>query len=191
MKVGAAESFAIRMAFAEALEKAGVSDAKMDAVRQRLGLKPDSSFGSGHAITPLTRQEVREIIDANIGEINDGRADGKKLRTEDQIHARENERDRTERMNVRNALAAEAKHLRVDIEDDLAYTIDFLVRRDYSKCTEGELRVMLAYAEDLKDALLSLEDEETNDAWRGENGSLTRSNGRPTPSPWPSTKTTT
>jgi len=89
-EVDASASFAIRSAFAKALESSGVSAEDMADVRKSLGLKADSSAQSHAAFTPLSRQEVREIIDKYIGSINASRAASNEtaLKTDAQIHAR-------------------------------------------------------------------------------------------------------
>ena len=62
------EAAAIRLSFAFALEDAGVSGAKLAAALQRLGLNSDFSFAGGNlSIQPLSRDEVRDIIEQSLG----------------------------------------------------------------------------------------------------------------------------
>jgi hypothetical protein len=63
------EASAIRLAFAFALEDAGVSGAKMAAACKRLGLEADFSFSGNDAkvYTALTREEVRDVIEQCLG----------------------------------------------------------------------------------------------------------------------------
>ena len=64
------EAASIRLAFAFALENAGVSGAKMAAVCKRLGLEADFSFSESDAkvYTALTREEVRDVIEQSLGD---------------------------------------------------------------------------------------------------------------------------
>lgn len=63
------EAASIRLAFAFALEDAGVSGDKMAAVCKRLGLEADFSFSDDDAkvYTALSREEVRDIIAQSLG----------------------------------------------------------------------------------------------------------------------------
>jgi len=63
------EASAIRLAFAFALEDAGVSGARMVAACKRLGLEADFSFSGNDAkvYTALTREEVRDVIEQCLG----------------------------------------------------------------------------------------------------------------------------
>ena len=45
-------------------------------------------------MTPLTRQQVRELLDANITALNARRAPNNQLRTYDQLHAGYSEREK-------------------------------------------------------------------------------------------------
>ena len=63
------EAASIRLAFAFALENAGVSVAKMAAACKRLGLEADFSFSESDAkvYTALSREEVRDVIEQSLG----------------------------------------------------------------------------------------------------------------------------
>lgn len=63
------EASAIRLAFAFALEDAGVSGAKMAAACKRLGLEADFSFSENDAkiYTALSSEEVRDIMEQSLG----------------------------------------------------------------------------------------------------------------------------
>ena len=70
------EIMAIKNAFVNALQSNGVTGDAINAVRKKLGLAPDESAPKMLAlrsIQPLTRQQIREIIDSNIGTINTSR----------------------------------------------------------------------------------------------------------------------
>ena len=144
VRTNAADALAVRIAFADALEAAGVSEERMEAVRERLGLGADSSFKAGVSLTPLTRQEVREIIDANIGEINVRRADGDKLLTEAQLHAGLDEQTKAERAAIRQSVTEEANRtVGLDFNGDMAYVIDFVQNRSCAKMSDGDLDDMI------------------------------------------------
>lgn len=99
--VDAADSFAIRVAFAKAMEAAGVDEKAMHGVRKALGLRDDDSMSTGRALEPLTRQQVRELIDSNIAAINARRSPDRKLQTYDQLHARYSEQEKKDIGDVR------------------------------------------------------------------------------------------
>ena len=72
------EAASIRLAFAFALEDAGVSGDKMAAACKRLGLEADFSFSNDDSTvyTSLSRKEVRDIIDQSLGKhVGNGRAE--------------------------------------------------------------------------------------------------------------------
>lgn len=67
-KPNLSEAAAIRLSFAFALEDAGVSGAKLDAALRRLGLNADFSFAGGNlSVQPLSREEVKDIIEQSLG----------------------------------------------------------------------------------------------------------------------------
>lgn len=68
-KIDPTEAASIRLAFAFALEDAGVSGAKMAAACKRLGLEADFSFSKEEATvyTALSREEVSDIIAQSLG----------------------------------------------------------------------------------------------------------------------------
>ena len=74
------EAASIRLAFAFALEDAGVSGATMAAACKRLGLEADFSFSNDDATvyTSLSREDVRDIIDQSLGK-DAGKAQGSSL----------------------------------------------------------------------------------------------------------------
>lgn len=175
VKSRAADSLAIRAAFADALENAGVSEERMAVVRRRLGLGVDSSVKGAVSILPLSRQEVREIIDANIDEINGGRGAGRRLRTQEQLQARLGDATKAKRERIRQSVN-EASNLgnKIDFDQDFGYTVDFLVRKNYSKIPVGDLNDMLEFAEEFDSALILLEDPDMKLDWARENGDALR-----------------
>jgi len=72
------EVLAIKNAFMKALSANGVDMAEINKIRKELGLMPDETAPKSLAersIKPLSRQQIREIIDRNIGAINASRAE--------------------------------------------------------------------------------------------------------------------
>ena len=69
-KIRPSEAASIRLAFAFALEDAGVSGARLASVCKRLGLEADFSFSKEEATvyTALTREEVKDIIAQSLGD---------------------------------------------------------------------------------------------------------------------------
>lgn len=75
-KPNLSEAAAIRLSFAFALEDAGVSGAKLDAALRRLGLNADFSFAGGDlSVQPLSREEVKDIIEQSLGKRKEPQAD--------------------------------------------------------------------------------------------------------------------
>ena len=72
------EVLAIKNAFMKALSANGVDMAEINKIRKELGLAPDETAPkalAGRSIKPLSRQQIRDIIDRNAGAINASRAE--------------------------------------------------------------------------------------------------------------------
>ncbi|MBR5997548.1 MAG: hypothetical protein IK027_00380 [Deltaproteobacteria bacterium] len=86
------EVLAIKQAFIKALSDNGVDSAELDRIRRSLGLAPDGAVDRGlreRSIRPLTRQQVREILDHNANAINQhnaGRPGAERIRTSAEIY---------------------------------------------------------------------------------------------------------
>ncbi|MBO7656077.1 MAG: hypothetical protein J6U40_14255 [Kiritimatiellae bacterium] len=68
------EVLAIKNAFIKALSDSGVNVAELNRVREELGLAPMKPVDVNlheRSIKPLSRQQVREILDRNAAAIND------------------------------------------------------------------------------------------------------------------------
>ena len=67
-----AEVIAIKNAFVNALESNGVNSDRLQDIRQKLGLEGENGAETRRlSMKPLTRQQIREIIDANAKEMTD------------------------------------------------------------------------------------------------------------------------
>ena len=150
-KISPEDAFAVRAAFIDALtSRAGLPPDKLARVCERLGINEDLAARNERAFTPLTRQEVREIIDANIADINAGHA-YPTLRTGDEIHANTSQSTLQERARIRNELnAVSAGQIDRDATSDFSRTMDVLFKADYRTCGTSELRDMLDFARKLQ-----------------------------------------
>ncbi len=83
------ETLAIKEAFVRALASSGVGKDAVNAVRRELGLAPDGiadkTLGE-RSMKPLSRQQIREILDRNATAINAFKGDGT-IRTDAEIHS--------------------------------------------------------------------------------------------------------
>ncbi|MBR4189158.1 MAG: hypothetical protein IKQ55_04275 [Kiritimatiellae bacterium] len=120
------DSYAIRVAFAKAMAAGGLGKNAMKAVREALGKGPGYTMRSVKAMTPLSRKEVRELIDANIATLNAGREPDRQLRTYDQLHARyspEEKRDiAAAREEINRTGSAPKVHLSTELSDVIFVT---------------------------------------------------------------------
>ena len=149
-EVNASTSFAIRSAFAKALESSGVSAEDMADVRKSLGLKADSSAQSHAAFTPLARQEVREIIDKYIGSINARRAASNEtaLKTDAQIHARYDDKELKDIKAARNKINSTGRG-NVSIDKSLNEMLTLISSTEFSHFDKKELELQKTKAKDL------------------------------------------
>ena len=72
------EVLAIKNAFMKALSANGVDMAEINKIRKELGLAPDETAPkalAGRSLKPLSRQQIRDIIDRNAAAINAARAE--------------------------------------------------------------------------------------------------------------------
>ena len=64
---------AIKQSLVKALSQHGVGQAEINRIRKELGLAPDGAEGQSlslRKIVPLSRQQIREILDRNADAIN-------------------------------------------------------------------------------------------------------------------------
>ncbi len=168
-KIDAAESFAIRAAFADALEAEGISEKRMHSIRKHLGLGDDNSLRSTRAFTPLTRQEIREIIDKNIKAINNGREEGDKLKTYADMHAQYSKEELNSIKTERDAINRMADDRGYLLESDLLIAVHLTSAGDFSRLSKADAADYLEFIEDMRGSLEVLEDDEYRFAWDHEN----------------------
>ena len=167
--VDAADSFAIRVAFAKAMEAAGVDEKAMHGVRKALGLGDDDSMRGGKALMPLTRQEVRELIDSNIAAINARRSPGRKLQTYDQLHAGYSEQEKKDIGDVRATINRTGAG-DVEIDNELADLIAVSQKNpSFKGLSEAAAEDYLEFIDELSTALERVRDEDERNHWRREN----------------------
>ncbi|MBR4611404.1 MAG: hypothetical protein IKO40_01680 [Kiritimatiellae bacterium] len=103
-KISHNEVLAIKNAFVKALSDNHVGEAEIARVRQELGLAPTGASDktlSQRSLKPLSRQQVREILDRNADTINGFAGEGT-IRTARQLQAGLDPEERTNRANTRN-----------------------------------------------------------------------------------------
>ena len=169
-RVDAADSFAIRVAFAKAMEAGGVDEKAMQGVRKSLGLGEDNSMSSGKALMPLTRQEVRQLIDANISAINANRSADRKLSTYDQLHARYSEQEKKDIRTERETINSAGKDRDIEINNELADLITVTkTNPSFEGLSVADAEYYLEFIDELSTALERIQDEDERYDWRREN----------------------
>ena len=176
--VDATDSFAIRRAFANALEEHGLSAAQMNEVRARLGLRKDNNtWKTGACFAPLRRQEVREIMDKYIDDLNKNRPEERRFVTQAQMHWLWNldEEDRKAIKELRDSVnAATKQNVEIPFDTDMLCTLDLLSKHDFSDrkiFTDDALHDTALLYEDLEDRVEELANmtQEDLQIWRHEN----------------------
>jgi hypothetical protein len=120
------EVFAIKKAFVTALADGGVGADEITRIRKDLGLAPDGAVDrslKSRSVRPLTRQQIREILDRNAATLNafaEEHGTETRIRTSEQLYGTDGMRaDRAGRRDAVNAaLAAPGRAL--DVNKDIA-----------------------------------------------------------------------
>ena len=116
-----AETVAIKEALVKALSQHGVEGEALNRARQKLGLQPmDPSDKSllKRSVMPLTRQQIREILDENAETLNQSEGH-ERIRTQAELDARKGDRaleKSTAKRNEINASLASRDEFRVNTE---------------------------------------------------------------------------
>ena len=122
------------------------------------------------AMTPLSRQEVRELIDANIATLNAGREPDRQLRTYDQLHARyspEEKRDiAAAREEINRTGSAPKVHLSTELSDVIFVT---KANPSFEGLSKADAEDYLEFIDELSTAIDSLLDQDALYDWRREN----------------------
>ena len=176
--VDATDSFAIRRAFANALEESGLNKQQMNEVRARLGLRRDNNtWSTGACFTPLRRQEVREIIDKYIDDLNKDRPEERRFVTQAQMHwlwGLDGE-DRHSIKTLRDTINESTKqNVEIPFDADMLCTLDLLSTHDFSDrsiLSDDALHDTALLFEDLEDRVEELANQTKEDLqiWRHEN----------------------
>ena len=168
--VDGTDAYAIRVAFAKAMEAGGLDKKAMKTVRKALGLGPGNTLGSGTAMTALTRQQVRELIDANITALNARRAPNNQLRTYDQLHAGYSVEEKRDIAAVREEInrtgGAPRILLNAELSDAMAVTKK---NPSFEGLSEADAEDYLEFIDELSTALERLQDQEAHYDWIREN----------------------
>ena len=169
--IDGADSFAIRVAFAKAMEAGGVSGNALRDVRKALGLHSDYSLRSTQAMQPLTRQEVRQLIDKNIGAINARRSPGNQLKTYDQLHARYSQKELQDIRATRETINSTGRAPNVEISSELRDLLA-VIRKDpsFKNLTAQDAEDHLEFIDELTTALECVQDQDARYDWVRENG---------------------
>ena len=129
------EVLAVKSAFIRALNSCGVVGDELARVRAKLGLAPEQGNGvdrmlGERSIKPLTRQEVREILDRYAGTINTNAGQGT-IRTADELNAGVSEKERTSRTRSRNEVNASLDASRRVASNNDVMLFDRMVAGDF------------------------------------------------------------
>ena len=169
--VDGADSFAIRVAFAKAMEAGGVDKAAMKDVRRALGLHSDYSMRGMQALEPLTRQEVRQLIDKNIGAINAHRSEGNKLQTYDQLHARYSQKELQDISKTRETINSTGSVPNIEINAELRDLLTVIKKNhSFKNLTVQDAEDRLEFIDELTTALECVQDQDARYDWVRENG---------------------
>ena len=150
------EVLAIKNAFVKALSDNHVGEAEIARVRQELGLAPTGASDktlSQRSLKPLSRQQVREILDRNADTINEFAGEGT-IRTSRQLQAGLAPRERTKRVNTRNNTNA-GTDARRPLNENFRVTLFQDVLTGNTRFRDADDQAMLrTMAINLKDRLL-------------------------------------
>ena len=120
-EISHAETVAIKEALVKALSQHGVEGEALNRARQKLGLQPmDPSDKSllKRSVMPLTRQQIREILDENAATLNQSEGH-ERIRTQAELDARKSDKaleKSTAKRNEVNASLASRDEFRVNTE---------------------------------------------------------------------------
>ena len=151
-----AEVIAIKDAFVRALKANGVGKDALNRIRQDLGLAPrgegDISL-SRRSIKPLSRQQIREILDEHKQTINN--ATGQRtIRTYDELHARYSAAERADIVRTRNATNAALIRQRATLPDRAISDVQAVLSGEVHFRKEDERTRLIATAERMKATIL-------------------------------------
>ena len=117
------EILAIKNAFVKALSANGVDKAEINRIRKELGLAPDETAPktlAERSIKPLTRQQIRDIIDRNANAINAARAERgeKAFKTSAQLYG--NDQTKLNNLAEHRRAASDSVHRTLTESEEIA-----------------------------------------------------------------------
>ena len=150
------EVLAIKDAFVRALSQGGVAADEIARVRKELGLEPDGATDTALAqrsITPLSRQQVRKILDRNADTLND-HDDHLAIVTEEANHIGYSERTRANIARTRNQVNAALMKSRALLPDRRIADVQTLIGGAVHFATAADRQRLIAAAERQKTCIL-------------------------------------
>lgn len=134
VKMSAEEAFSVKEAFVRALSGSGVDSKAIARIKKDLGIENKAVALSKRDIRPLTRQEVRSIIDNNAAAINAKRGAGgvAAIRTSAQIYAGVSDAEKEARQEIRNNRNAVLKFSRAVTFDSQVDNLLSIINADYA-----------------------------------------------------------
>ena len=150
------EVLAIKNAFIRALAEGGVDRDEINNIRRELGLAPMKEADTGlreRSLKPLSRQQIREILDRNAETINEHLGPGT-IRTSEQLYARVRPETQEQRRLKRELANTELPTRRSISENKFVAVFQSVVAGDVDFYSSAERKEMLKMAKRCLDAVL-------------------------------------
>ena len=160
------EVLAIKDAFVRALSQSGVGADAINRVRRELGLAPEGPADTTLAqrsIKPLSRQQIREILDRNAAAINQHEGAGT-IRTEAEIHARYRPEVRQAQIQTRNQVNAALMQNRTFDSNDRVLAFQRVIAGDIHFANPGEKSTLVFVAQKMRDTIMAHSHNNPSDA---------------------------
>ncbi|MBQ6010892.1 MAG: hypothetical protein IJL17_20350 [Kiritimatiellae bacterium] len=160
------EVLAIKDAFVRALSQSGVGADAINRVRRELGLAPEGPADTTLAqrsIKPLSRQQIREILDRNAAAINQHEGAGT-IRTEAEIHARYRPEVRQAQIQTRNQANAALMQNRTFDSNDRVLAFQRVIAGDIHFANPAEKSTLVFIAQKMRDTIMAHSHNNPSDA---------------------------
>ena len=139
-------------------------------VRESLGLGDGNSLLTTKALQPLTRQEVRRLIDKNIAALNAHRSEGNKLQTYAQLHARYSEQEKKDIRETRKTINRTGTGPGIELNTELADLLAVIkANPSFEGLSEADAEYYLEFIDELTTALERVRDDDERYNWEREN----------------------
>ena len=151
-----AEVLAIKQAFVKALTQGGVGADEIARVRRELGLGTDKTVDTSlkdRSVRPLSRQQIREILDRNAAAIN-AHTHAETIRTSDQLYAGVSAGKRQSRAATREAVNAALDPGRTVAEQRRVSLFQALVAGDVDFRSRADREELLKMANEALDIVI-------------------------------------